>query len=705
MHQSILQDDPALNVEPVELRARRHLPAPVTALVGRRAEITALTSTLRTPGVRLVTVTGPGGIGKTRLALQAAHEVADAFQHGVFFIGLAALRDSDLVLPTIAAGLGVEESPEKPLVTALQSHLARRQLLLLLDNVEHVDEAAPELAQLLTAAPDVKIVATSRTRLRLYGEHEHAVPQLALHDEAIPLFNARARAADPQFRPDDRNADTVGDICQRLDCLPLAIELAAARVSDIPLPKMSDGLSRRLELADSGPRDLAPRQRSLRAAIDWSCRLLSEQEQELFMALAVFAGGCTSAAAEAICGGTSTQMSALVSKNLVLRRVGGDVTTGDAWRFDMLETIREYGLEQLETNSSAAVEVRERHARYFLELAETASDKIRGPTQLEWMSRLDDERENLRAALTYLIDASLPDEDTPNAALRLAAALGFYWYKTGSVAEGTAWLERALDASPAAPDLLRGMALHSLGILVAESGDDARALALCEDSCQLFRQAGELAWVARSLNSQGGIARDTGDLDRAERMYAESADLRRTLGDGHASLAVVLGNLMMVALDRRDLVTARRIGEEVLAMVADSDQWMHAVTLQLLADVAVEEDDVFRARNLLQRALPVLQHLGTYRLVEYIDSCAGLSAAQGQPDVAARLMGAAEAALDAMGAQIVPADALLRERRAEAARRHLGPHAFADLREEGRSLSLEAAVELAEVEVLGSSAS
>lgn len=704
VHRSILRDDPALQVESAELRTRRHLPAPATALVGRRNEIIALAATLRTRGVRLITATGPGGIGKTRLALQAAHEVADAFQDGVFFIGLAALRDPDLVLPTIATVLGVEESPGKPLLDALQSHLARRQLLLLLDNVEHLDEAAPSLAQLLTAAPDVKILATSRTRLRLYGEHEYRVPQLSLHDEALPLFNARARAADPGFRPDDRYADAVSDICQRLDCLPLAIELAAARVPDIPLPQMSVALSRRLELADSGPRDLAPRQQSLRNAIDWSYQLLSGQEQELFTALAVFAGGCTAAAAEAVCGGTSMQLSALVSKNLILRRVTEEVEGEATLRFEMLETIREYGVEQLQRDSSAALGMRRQHARYFLDLAETASDKIRGPNQLQWMSHLDAERENLRAALTHLTDDSVPREAAQDGALRLAAALGFYWYKTGSVAEGTAWLERALDALPDAPALLRGRALHSLGILVAESGDDARALGLCETSCRLFRQAGEPAWVARSLNSQGGIARDTGDLDRAERMYSESADIRRSLGDDdHASLAVVLCNLMMVALDRHDLVTARLTGEEVLAMAADSDQWTHAVTLPVLADVAVEEGDLSRARELLQRALPVLRHLGTYRLVEYIDSCAGLSAAQGRPDVAARLLGAAEAALDAMGARIVPADALHRERRVESARSQLGDDAFAELCGQGRSLSVEAAIELADVHVLGNS--
>lgn len=700
VHRSVLRDDPALHLESAELRARRHLPAPVTALVGRRAEITALAATLRATDARLVTATGPGGIGKTRLALQAAHEVADAFRDGVHFIALAALRDPDLVLPTIATVLGVEESPEKPLVAALQSHLAPRQLLLLLDNVEHVDEAAPELAQLLTAAPDVTMLATSRTRLRLYGEHEYPVPQLALHEEAVPLFNARARAADPDWR-DDRFPDAVAAICQRLDCLPLAIELAAARVPDIPMPQMSVALSRRLELADSGPRDLAPRQRSLRAAIDWSFQLLPEREQQVFTALAVFAGGCTPSAAEVICGASGTHLSALVAKNLVLRRVSKQAETGETMRFDLLETIREYGLEQLERNTSMAVGVRQRHALYFVELAETASDEIRGPNQLEWMSRLDAERENLRAALTYLTDDAVPGDDTDEAALRLAAALGFYWYKTGSVAEGTGWLERALDASPTAPALLRGRGLHALGILTAESGDDVRALALCETSCELFRQAGETAWVARSLNSQGGIARDTGDLDRAERMYAESADLRRSLGDDdHASLAVVLCNLMMVALDRRDFVTARLTGEEVLAMAAASDQWTHAVTLQTLADVAVEEHDLSRARDLLQHALPVLRQLGPYRLVEYVDSCAGLSAAQGRPDVAARLMGAAEAALDAMGAQIVPADALLRERRAEAALRQLGAHAFAELRGAGRSLPLEAAIELAELQVL-----
>jgi len=688
LHQAILRDDPDLLVEPVELRMRRHLPAPTTPLIGRRQEIDALTAMLRGPDVRLVTVAGPGGIGKTRLALQAAHELADAFSDGVFFVGLAELRDPDLVLPTLAATLGVEEVADQSLLATLQAALADRRLLLLLDNFEQVDEAAPAVGSLLSAVPGLKMLVTSRSPLRIYGEHEYRVPQLALHEEAVPLFAVRARAVDPSFRLTERVAEEVSGVCARLDCLALAIELAAARVTEFTPKQMLSELPRRLDLAASGPRDLAVRQQGLRAAIDWSFHLLPAEEQQVFTKLAVFVGGCTQEAAGAVCGGTTSQLSSLAAKSLVVRQR----PEPDRTRFEMLETIREYGLECLDAGPALSREsVCEEHARYFLALAEAAADELRGPDRGHWIVRLTEERDNLRAALTHLLENPTGESDASGQpALRLAAALGFFWYKTGSPTEGSTWLERALEAAPDAPDVLRARALHSMGIMAAERGDDVHALAHCEESGELFRRAGELAWLARSLNSQGGIARDIGDLARAERDLSESADIRRTLGDDRASLAIVLGNLALVALDRHDVISARRIGEECLQMTEEPDQWS---PLQVLADVAVDEGDVPRASELLRRALPLLEQLGAFRLVEFMECCAGLATAMGKPETAARLTGAIDAALEELGATTVPADARMRERRLAPARESLGAESFDALQREGRALTLDEALD------------
>ncbi|MDQ3484927.1 MAG: tetratricopeptide repeat protein, partial [Actinomycetota bacterium] len=702
LHRAVLRDDPDLLVEPAELRTRRHLPAPTTPLIGRRNEIAEVAAMLRGPSVRLVTATGPGGIGKTRLALQTAHELVDAFADGVFFVGLAELRDPHLVVSALAASLGVDEVPDQALLTTVRGHIADRQLLLLLDNFEHVDEAAPLVGQLLAAAAGLKVLATSRSRLRIYGEHDYPVPQLALREEAVPLFAARARAADPTFRVTDRVFETVGHICARLDCLALAIELAAARVTEFTPERMLTVLPRRLDLASSGPRDLAARQQTLRSAIDWSYRLLSADEQRVFAGLAVFVGGCTEEAAGEVCGGTPTRLSSLAAKSLVVQHFP---EPGEA-RFDMLQTIREYGLELLDHELSLVGDaVRDKHTRYFLTLAEAATEGLRGRDQLSWIARLEAERENMRAALTYLsVEPGSARPQAAETALRFAAALGFFWYKTGAVEEGSTWLERALAQAPSAPDVLRAQALHALGFLVSEQGDADQARGHFEASCELFRRAGELAWVARSLNSQGGRARDMGDFAGAERLFVESADLRRRLADDQASLAIVLGNLAMVALDRHDLERARTIGQECLAMAEDSDQWLHAATLQLLADVAVAEGDVTEAEGLLRRALPVLRQLGAYRLVEYLDSCAGLAAALGKAETAARLTGAADAALDAMGARIIPADARMRESRLAAARESLGEDGFETVRRDGRTLTLERALDLVLVEVVPESA-
>lgn len=700
VHQAILRDDPSLSVEPAELRVRRHLPASMTPLIGRRADVDQVTGMLR-GGVRVVTITGPGGIGKTRLALQAAHELVDVFTDGVFFVGLAELRDPALFLPTVAAALDIDESADRSLLSAVQAHLSDRQLLLLLDNFEHVDEASVLVAELLSVAPGVCALVTSRSMLRIYGEHEHRLGGLALADEAVPLFTSRARAVDPDFAETPDVSAAVQQICRQLDCLPLAIELAAARTPELTPEEMLSVLPRRLDLAVSGPRDHPSRQQALRSTIDWSYRLLTADERQLFPRLAVFAGGWTVEAAREVCGGTDAELTSLAAKSLIVRRTG----ERGRRRYSMLETIREFALERGDAKAQSSKapdrqDVRDAHARYFLNLSERSIEELRGPDQLQWIARLDAERDNMRAALTHLLDGATHGRpESGELALRLAAALGFYWYKTGSVKEGSAWLERALAAAPDAPDLDRGRALHLLGVLIAEHGEPKRGLVHCEASCELFRSAGDLAWVARSLNSQGGISRDLCDFERAERMFEESAVLRRQLGDVGAALAVVLGNLAMVALDRRDLPRARRFGEESLELARNSDQWVYAATLQLLADVAVAERDIVRALDYLRQAVPALRSLGEYRLIECLDSFAGLAALLGNPGAAARLVGAAEAALEELGAQIVPADARLREWRIAGAREAMGAPGFEAARLEGRALRLEEALEFALNEV------
>ena len=684
LHAAILRDDSSLRVEPAELRARRHLPAPATALIGRRDTIDEVTGLLRGPDVRLVTATGPGGIGKTRLAVQAAFELADAFPDGVWFVSLAELREPELFVPTVLTALEVAEVPNEPMLRTLQTHLGDRQLLLLLDNFEQVDAAAPVVSQLLSAASGLRVLVTSRSALRLYGEHEHPVPELRLADEAVPLFAARASAADPTFRVTGELAETVAEVCSRLDCLPLAIELAAARIRRVPVGQMATALPGRLDLADAGPRDLASRQQTLRNAISWSHDLLEPESRRVFAAIAVFVGGCTEEAAGRVCGATSDQLDSLVSSSLLRRRI--DPGEGD--RFDMLETILEYAAERLGLDHTGGH--RDAHAAYFLELAERAAEGLRGPDRQLWAARLDADRDNLRAAVEHLMDG--PD---PELALRLTAALGFHWYRTGAVNEATSWLEQTLAAAPDAPGAVRAQALHALGILVADQGQDARALALCEASGELFRAAGDRSGLARSLNSQGGIARDLGDPALAERRYAESVQLRRALGESAASLAIVLGNLAIVALDRGDLAQARAAGEECLDALGDSDPWLRATSYLLLADIAVAGAEARRGAELLERALPLLRLGGPYRLVEWLDSCAGLAAVVARADTAARLVGAADAELDRLAAQMVPADLAQRERRISTARASLGDDAFQAAVQEGRGLSLDEAMRVA----------
>ena len=401
---------------PLKTISNTNLPRPASSFVGRENELAAVLSRIE-QGARLVTLTGPGGTGKTRLALEAASSLVPEYKAGVFWVGLASLRDPDLVTETIALTLGAKDG--------VASHIAERELLLLLDNLEQVIEAAPALSTLLQGCPNLTLLVTSRELLRIQGEVEYAVPPLA-EPEAVSLFCERA-----QLEPTEEMAE----LCTRLDSLPLAVELAAARTKALTPAQILERLSSRLDLLKGG-RDADPRQQTLRATIEWSHELLSPEEQELFARLSVFSGGCTLEAAEEVCDASLDTLQSLVEKSLVR------FTPSDAGsRYWMLETIREYAGERLE-RAGESDEPGRRHAELFLRLAERTRLMLRGPTQTAWLDRLDAEHDNLRSALLWLL------RERPGEGARLAASLAWFWQLRSHLAEGEAWVAAALDADP-----------------------------------------------------------------------------------------------------------------------------------------------------------------------------------------------------------------------------------------------------------------
>ncbi len=623
-----------------------NLPAQPTSLVGRDGELEAVRELLLAEDTRMVTLTGPGGTGKTRLALQVAADAVDEFPDGVYGVLLAPVMDPEVVPSELARALGIEEMPMQPIVEALKAGLAGRRTLILFDNFEHVGAAAPLLVDLLSACPRLKLLVTSREPLRIAAERQYPVPPLPKSD-AVMLFVERARAVRPDFELTEETAPIVAEICERLDGLPLAVELAAAWSKVLPPPALLRRLERRLELPASRGADVPARQSTLREAIAWSYDLLPDEERRLHARLSVFMGGCTVEAAERVADPDGELeldvlegIASLVDRSL-LRESEDD--EGEP-RFAMLSTIREFAREQL-AQSGEEDEFLRRHAQDFARFAEEARAGLRGGDQLLWFGRLEREHDNLRAAL----DSSVASGDDATA-LRLGGALGWFWYAHGHALEGCARLTDLLARTEKAPEELRAPAMYALGVLLDQRGEPGKAADLVERSLAVFREHREQESVARALNSLGGIKRALGELESARSLLEDSIIVRRELGD-EPGAASALTNLGSVAFEQGDLDEAESHLTEALTLDrAHGNEWGAAIALEGLAAVALERSDHERAGELVRETLMSARRLADQEIIAFgLEKAAVLAAAEGNAQRAGRLAGAADALRESAG--------------------------------------------------------
>ncbi|MGZ4335967.1 MAG: ATP-binding protein [Gaiellaceae bacterium] len=664
--------------------------------------------------VRLLTITGPGGVGKTPLAGAVASAAAEQFADGVVFVPLQAVSDPGLVVGTIARSLGLFDF-EGDLEQRLIADLEGRRLLLVVDNFEQVVDAATSLASIVAASPSLKVAVTSRTRLRVAGEQEFALGPLT-REAAVSVFLERAREVRPDFQPDEADLDAVAEICDQLDCLPLAIELAAARLKLLSPTTMLARLEHRLELLTSGPRDAPARHQALRDTIGWSVELLDEAERALFRRLSVFVGGCTLEAVEEVCGGQLDALGSLVDKSLV--RVDGE-------RFGMLETIREYASELLDASAEAEA-IRRAHAIYYLRLAQAAAPSLDASELATWRTTLETDHDNLRAALRFSLD-------TEDAALQLCAVLWRFWFERGYLSEGRLWLDESLAASPD-PSPARSRALSGNGVLAHYQGDYDRAEQLCQDALDLSRSLADskgvaeaytgLALVQRTrgdyqeaetlfqealavyegLGEETGIARTldrlamslyiAGDDDRVRPLFELSLGLSRQLGDSHG---VALG-LYGLAITRPAgaHVAARAQADESLAILrAVGDRRTFGKVLWNVADINSDLGDPETAAAQFEESLTLFIEFGDRWFCGIVlESAASLAADVGDAERAVRLLGAADAIWAAIN---VPLLARFRERHNRVladARSWLGEDRFAAAWDEGRRVPIRATIEI-----------
>lgn len=671
------------------------LPSAPTPLIGREQDVARLAALFR-EGVRLVTLTGPGGVGKTRLATEVAGELGGRYADGVVFVALAPLADATLVVPTIAQALGVREAGGEPLRSSVHAFLRDRDVLLVLDNLEHLIQAASEVAEMIAAADGLDILATSRAPLRVRSEREFPVRPLALPDlrrvprleevaenPSMELFVERAQAVDPGFALAQTNAATVAAICRRLDGLPLAIELAAARVRSLDPTTLLARLDRALPLLADGARDLPERLQTMERTIGWSYDLLDPSRQALFRRLAVFAGGWTLEAAEAVGSGPGTAaeevlglLAGLVEQSLVV------MDACETARYRLLEPVRQYAWNALEQSGEEGA-VSRAHSAYFVALAERLvpdDDSLPDGN----MERLEADRDNFRSALAWL-------DRTGDCAsfLRLAGRLWWYWRTGGHLAEGRRWMERAL-AKPEGPPLPRSEAFYKLGQLTYLLGDEAGAVRSLEESLAIARDIEGAGVWPLALGMLGAIARDDGRYDEAERLLGEALDLlRRFPGVNRSLVGEHIRQLGLVALERGDLVRAAELCEEALRVVRSAkDAKFVPYALESLSLVACARGDLAGAADMLRESLDQAIAAGDVVGLRYVLADAGVVAASaGDAERAARLFGAVAALQETFGGIATLPRRSMYGRSMDAARATLGEASFAATRDAGRRLS------------------
>jgi non-specific serine/threonine protein kinase len=616
------------------------IPEPATPTFGRDDDVRAVAALLARPDVRCVTLTGTGGVGKTRLALEVARGVATSFRDGVRFAWLATVSTPGRVADSLTQQLGARPEGDEALAALLRS-LAAKQLLLVVDNFEHVIGAAPVVEELRTRCPGVKVLATSREPLRLASEHVYQVAPLALPRRggdlaelsgapASALFIDRAKAQDPALRLTPADVRAISEICRRLDGVPLALELAAARTALLSPSELLERLSHVLTTLEGGPRDAPSRQRTLRATIDWSHDLLDEDERAAFAGLAVFAGGADLEAVETVTRADVGTIAALVAKNLAVRREGRDGRT----RLYMLNTIREYAADRLGRRGDASA-LRTRHCRYYLELAEQAELGLRGRDQRAWAGRLDDELDNIRAAVAWSLR-----EGHPELAVRLVAAIGvFLGFRRGRLGEVREWLEAALSAAHRLPRRVHAKACLALAVALQNLGETEAALRRCREAMRLYRKAGDTAGLADSLAEMSFMEFEssTGDSRRAAAAAAEALELARASGDGWVTVFALCANIWHVA---PDLAAAKRLADEALAIARElGDHNQQSMVLSNIGFAALEEGDYAYARRAITEAAVI------HRTA--VDDVAGSAVVLGNLGLVATLEGD-DRALDAL---------------------------------------------------------
>ena len=661
---------------------------------------------------RLVTLTGTGGSGKTRLAVQVAADALDDFPDGAWLVELAPLSEGDLVVQTVAGVLGLGEEPDRRLLDTLTDALRPKALLLVLDNCEHLVDACARLAEsLLRACPKLRILATSREALDIPGESALPLASLGLPpgpplpplrelldgSSSVRLFVERATAALPSFQFNDGNAGAVTQVCARLDGIPLALELAAARVKVLSPEQIAGRLDDRFRLLTGGSRTALPRQQTLRALIDWSYDLLPESEKTLFRRLAVFSGGWSLDAAEAVCAGGDVEdwevldlLSHLVAKSLVVV----DPPTDGQVRYRLLENLRRYGGERL-AEAGEADALAERHRDWFLRYAEEAEPHLIGPEQVAWLHRLARDHDNLRAALRFCREAAGSGE----AGLRLGKALYRFWLVRGFLSEGGDWLHSLLTAPGAAgvPETVRANALNAYGVLTWSCGDFAASHEAYQECLDVKRRLGDRAGVAGALNNLAMLTADQGKLDAARQLYEDSLAAYREL-DERGHVASVLINLSGLGIELGDFGTAREQLEEGIRLFQEVDNvWGLAVAHDNLGNVCGKLGDFAAARSHLHESLQLLQRLeDKAATAAALTTLAFVLTMEGREGEAARLFGASEALREALGVPPPPSEQEDHQRYTGLVRGRLGAGPAEQAWRLGRAMLWPAATEYAQ---------